>query len=89
VSTRSRAYRGYLIALATVPTLGLFLGSFRQLQKAYAVVGALFVPLLALALLAMNGRAKWVGDDLKNGWAARVALLLTLVFFVYLGLRKL
>jgi Mn2+/Fe2+ NRAMP family transporter len=85
VSTRSGAYRGYLIALATVPTLGLVMSSFRQLQKTYAVVGALFVPLLALALLAMNGRSKWVGDDLKNGWAARVALALTLAFFVYLG----
>jgi Mn2+/Fe2+ NRAMP family transporter len=88
VSTRSRAYRGYLIALATVPTLGLFM-SFRQLQKTYAVVGALFVPLLALALLAMNDRTAWVGKDLRNGWVARIALLLVLVFFVYLGLRKL
>jgi Mn2+/Fe2+ NRAMP family transporter len=84
VSTRSTAYRGYLLALATVPTLGLFM-SFRQLQKTYAVVGALFVPLLALALLAMNGRTRWVGKEMRDGWAARLALLLTLVFFVYLG----
>jgi hypothetical protein len=53
------------------------------------VVGALFVPLFALALLAMNGRAEWVGREMKNGWLGRAALVLTLLFFVYLGWQRL
>lgn len=83
VSTRSVAYRGYLVALAVVPMLGLGV-SFREAQKAYAVVGAGFLPLLALALLVLNGREAWVGA-LRNGVLAKVVLWLALVFFVVAG----
>jgi Mn2+/Fe2+ NRAMP family transporter len=43
------AYRVLQWALALVPMLGLAAG-FARMQKAYAVVGSLFTPLLALAL---------------------------------------
>ena len=33
----------------------------REVQKYYAVIGAAFIPLLALVLLVLNGRAAWVG----------------------------
>lgn len=57
----SPAYRRYQAALALVPLAGLLVG-FARMQKAYAVVGSLFLPMLALALLALgrNGRVRSV-----------------------------
>jgi hypothetical protein len=54
-----------MIALATVPTIGLF-ARFEQVQQAYAVIGATFIPLLALVLLVLNGRSAWVGEASRN-----------------------
>jgi hypothetical protein len=86
VDTRSGAYRSYLILIATVPMLGLFL-SFREVQMLYAVTGALFFPILALVLLVFNGRPEWVGRDFSNGPLTIVALVVVLVFFSWIGLR--
>lgn len=49
----SPAYRRYQAALALVPLAGLAVG-FARMQKAYAIVGSLFLPMLALALLAVG-----------------------------------
>jgi Mn2+/Fe2+ NRAMP family transporter len=84
VDTKSRAYRGYMYGLALVPLLGLLVG-FREVQKLYAVVGALFMPLLALCLLYLNGRTDWVGARLRNRPATAAVLLATLVMFVVFG----
>lgn len=73
VSTRSWSYRGYAVALAVVP-LVVARESFDAVQKAYAVVGACFLPAVALALLLMNGRAAWVGERLRNRWWTAVFL---------------
>ena len=86
VDTRSRAYRGYLFALASVPMLGLFVG-FSRIQKVYAVVGALFIPMLALVLLVLNNRRSWVGE-LRNRWGSNAALLAALAAFALFGLMK-
>lgn len=80
---RCPAYRSYLIALATLPMLGL-LYSFQQMQKLYAMVGAAFVPVLALALLLMNGRRTWVGAQ-RNGALALALLVGALTFFALLA----
>lgn len=80
----SRPYRAYLVVLALVPMLGLAF-SFQSIQKLYAMLGALFVPILAVALLLMNGRRAWVGMQ-RNGPVAVAMLLATLVFFVMLTL---
>jgi Mn2+/Fe2+ NRAMP family transporter len=80
---RSVAYRGYLVALATLPMLGL-LYSFQQMQKLYAMIGAAFIPVLALALLLMNGRRAWVGAQ-RNSAPAVALLGGALVFFVALA----
>ena len=86
VDTRSVPYRSYLILIATVPMLGLF-WSFREVQMLYAVTGALFFPVLALALLVFNGQSAWVGRDFRNGPLTIVALVLVLIFFSWTGLR--
>jgi Mn2+/Fe2+ NRAMP family transporter len=84
VDTRGLPYRAYLLGLAVVPMLGLLV-SFREVQKVYAVFGALFVPLLAVTLLVLNGRADWVGPRLRNRPATAVLLAATVVLFLFFG----
>jgi hypothetical protein len=86
IDTRSLPYRAYQLAIATVPMLGLFF-SFKEVQKAYAVGGALFIPMLALILLILNGRRAWVGA-LKNRSLTVAVLLMTLIFFTWIGFAK-
>lgn len=87
VDTSGAAYRSYLVAIGTIPVLGLFWG-FRTVQMLYTVSGALFFPFLALALLIWNGRAAWVGAEFRNGPATTAALVAVLVFFSWLGARS-
>lgn len=84
VDTGSLPYRAYLFGLAFVPMLGLGF-SFREIQKAYALVGAAFMPLLALALLLLNGRAKWVGERYRNRPLTSLALLAAVLAFGVVG----
>jgi Mn2+/Fe2+ NRAMP family transporter len=65
VSTNSRVYRAYLLAIAILPLVHAA-RPLREVQKVYAVMGAGFVPLLALALLILNGRTGWVGRQFRN-----------------------
>jgi Mn2+/Fe2+ NRAMP family transporter len=84
VDTKSLSYRGYLIALATIPMIGLF-ARFEQVQKAYAIIGASFIPLLALILLLLNGRAAWVGDRSRNRPVTTAILVAILILFSWIG----
>lgn len=81
VDTASRPYRLYLYALAAVPVLGLLQG-FAGMQRLYAVTGALFMPILALALLWLNGSRRRVGEAHRNRPLTTAVLLATLVFFL-------
>ncbi len=83
VDVNSFAYRSYLWAIATLPGIGLFL-DFKQIQKVYAVVGALCIPMLAMALLYLNGRKDLVGKH-KNSWLTRCFLVAALIFFLVAG----
>lgn len=83
--TRSGFYRLYLAALATLPMVGLFY-SFKRVQMVYAIVGAAFMPLLAVALLLLlSTRIGGVEARFRNRPATTVALALTLVFFAVYG----
>jgi len=88
IDTGSLPYRAYLVALAVLPMLGLF-WRFQEIQKLYAIIGATFIPFLALALLILNGRADWVGQRFKNRPATVVVLAATLVFFLWIAWRTL
>ena len=68
--------------------LGLFF-SFREVQKLYAVTGAFFVPLLALSLLLLNSREKWVGASYRNHGLTVIALVATISFFMWIAVTKL
>jgi Mn2+/Fe2+ NRAMP family transporter len=65
VSTKSPIYRGYLLAIAIIPLVHV-VQPLREVQKYYAVIGAGFIPLLALVLLVLNGRSTWVGRQFRN-----------------------
>jgi len=60
--------------------------SFREVQKLYTVTGALFFPVLALALLFFNGRSSWVGGQFRNRPITVVALVAILAFFSWIGI---
>ena len=81
VDKRSRQYRVYLVALAIVPMLGL-LWDFVLIQKAQSILGAIVMPMLALALLILNGSAALVGS-LRNRPSTVVVLAGVLGFFAY------
>lgn len=81
---RTGAYRGYLTAMAVVPLPLLWL-SLQRAQLVYAVLGSLFMPLLALTLLIMNNRTAWVGPAFRNRWITNAVLTLTLAFFATVG----
>lgn len=84
VRTDSPAYRGYLAAIAIVPMFGLK-ADFGQIQKIYAMVGAWFMPLLALVLLLLNTRGAWIGPKLRNKPLTVLVLLAILAFFAWVG----
>ena len=79
-----RWYRAFLLCLGTVPVVVLWT-TLERAQLLYAVFGALFMPLLAVALLVMNTRTGWIGRDLRSGWIINLALAATLGFFAWVG----
>jgi len=84
VDTKSTGYRAYLVGLALVPMVGLF-WRFEQVQQAYAIIGASFVPLLALVLLLLNGRSAWVGKSHRNRPLTTITLVAILAFSSWLA----
>jgi len=86
VNEKAMPYRAYLFALAIVPMLGLMV-SFKEIQKLYAIIGAAFLPLLAIALIVMNSRRAWVGEQ-ANRWPSHVLLSATVIFFAGMAWMK-
>ena len=84
IDKRSWAYQGYLFALALVPVVMLY-QSFESIQKIYAIVGAMFIPLLAIVLIALNGNRQMVGESHRNSLATTIVLWLTILFFCVFG----
>lgn len=84
---KTREYKFYLVALALLPMVLLWL-PVKRIQLLYAIFGAFFMPLLALTLLILNNRRDWVGDRFKSGWIINLMLGLTLLFFGALGAQE-
>jgi Mn2+/Fe2+ NRAMP family transporter len=85
VDTKGKPYRIYLIAISFVPMVGLAY-KFVVIQKAYAVLGSLVIPLVSLALLFLNRK-----KDLKtfsNKLATDILLFLIIALFIYIGLPE-
>ena len=81
---KSTPYRLSVLLVAIVP-LFLLNAPVRQIQVTYGVLGALFLPLLALTLLILNNRRAWVGRSQNPLWI-NIALVACLVFFAALPL---
>jgi Mn2+/Fe2+ NRAMP family transporter len=84
VDTRAWPYRIYLAALGIIPMIGLF-WSFRDVQRLYTVTGAMFFPFLALAILIMNSRTRWIGAAFKTRPIGVATLVAILAFFCWVG----
>jgi len=80
-------YRVFLAALTVLPMSLLWL-NVQQVQLAYAVMGALFMPLVALTLLLLNNRRSLIEPGFRNSRAVNILLAATLAFFSYLGLKE-
>jgi Mn2+/Fe2+ NRAMP family transporter len=83
----TREYRAYLLALALVP-MSLLWFKVQNVQLVYGIVGALFMPFVALTLLILNNRVRLVGQDFRNGRLVNVLLAVTLIFFLYVGAHE-
>ena len=81
-------YRWSVVLIATIPLI-LLNTSVRTIQLAYGVLGALFLPLLALTLLIMNNQRRWMGADLLTPSWINALLVLALGFFTYVALNVL
>jgi Mn2+/Fe2+ NRAMP family transporter len=82
----TRPYRIYLLLIALVPLPLLWL-SLERAQLSYAILGSLFMPLLALTLLLLNNRSEWVGERFRNRWLTNAILVATVLFFTYVAIR--
>jgi len=83
VNVHSKPYRLYLLALTFIPMVGLGY-KFVAAQKAYAVLGSLVIPSLAVLLLVLNGRKAWVGAQ-RNRPLTTVVLVAIVLLFLYIG----
>jgi Mn2+/Fe2+ NRAMP family transporter len=81
IDTRSWLYRGYLLALGLIPLLQVQ-APFREVQKYYAVLGAAFIPMLAVVLLLLNSRTAWIGPRLRNRPTTNIVLVVAILLFV-------
>ncbi len=88
IDHRSGPYLFYLFALGTVPIAGLW-GGFQQVQKLYAIVGAAFMPILALSLIILNGSRRWLPPDQRYGPLIKTLLCIALLFFAAAGWKGL
>lgn len=86
ISTRTAPYLGYQIALASVPAISLWT-SFVKMQMLYSIVGAFFIPVLAVVLLALNNRRDLVGAS-RNGWLINAVLVLAIGLFAIAGVYE-
>lgn len=77
--TRTLSYRLFLIGLAFLPLLSLRF-TVKRIQLVYAVLGALFMPLLALTLLLLNNRREVIPPEFRNTWVVNFWLGEGLVF---------
>jgi hypothetical protein len=86
VSVTMPAYRFFLLCIGIIPMVGLFL-TFRDIQRLYTVIGAWFFPVLALALLVLNGNRRWIPAQHRNGVVTIVLLVAVLGFFAWVGIE--
>ncbi|NOY49049.1 MAG: divalent metal cation transporter [Chlorobi bacterium] len=86
--SNAQAYRLFLLFMAIVPYVLLFMGKPVWLIIVYAVAGSLFMPFLAFTLLWLNNKKSLLKSK-KNGIVINVLLIINLLLFLYLGIMEL
>ena len=84
---KSKLYFFYLVYMSTIPLILLFLAKPVWVIILYSISGAFFMPFLAVMLLLMNSKLKWVNKN-KNSFFTNSILVLILLLFVYLLFMK-
>ncbi len=82
-----RYFRWYVIWLTFPPMALLWLGQPVGLVLAYGVLGALFMPFLAVTLLLLLNSKK-IPDGWRNRWHTNTALAICTVVFAWLGVDQ-
>ncbi|GAB3256912.1 Nramp family divalent metal transporter [Alteromonas gracilis] len=83
-----RWYRAYILWLTFPPMLLIFIGEPVWLILAYGVLGAFFMPFLAITLLVLLNSDR-VPDEWRNRWFSNVAMSLVALAFVALAVNEL
>lgn len=84
----SSAYRIFLTFITFPPMLLLLLDRPVWMVVAYAALGSLFMPFLAITLLILNNRASLLGE-LRSRAVANVSLVACVALFTYLAIVQL
>ena len=79
------SYKKYLYFLALFPITSLWF-QFEKVQLAYAIIGALFMPLLALSLIILTNKKEM--KELKSGYFYNLIYVITFLCFIYFGYLK-
>jgi Mn2+/Fe2+ NRAMP family transporter len=87
IDVRSPLYLFFLCYLALPPLLLLFFGKPVWVVLIYSITGAFFMPFLAVLLLVMNNKLKWV-KEFKNSLLVNLMLLAALLLFALLCIKE-
>ncbi|WP_244931035.1 Nramp family divalent metal transporter [Nocardioides sp. W7] len=93
--TGGRYFRGYMLWLTFPPMLLLLLDEPVGLILAYGTLGALFMPFLAITLLALLNKRRAgalphsdVPEEWRNGWLSNGFMALCAVLFIALAVNE-
>lgn len=78
-------YRIYLGVIAVLPISGLVLFNFKSALKLYGVIGAMFIPLLTIALLILNNSQQISLAGCKNSVGMNLVFVIALLVFLLAG----
>jgi hypothetical protein len=81
---KTKSYYMFLWILASVPCI-LLVSSFKDVQKIYSLVGAFFMPILALSLLYLNNNKRLLGRQNCNSFLMNFLLVFIALFFIVTG----
>jgi Mn2+/Fe2+ NRAMP family transporter len=84
----SKPYRLALLFVCLAPLPFAFTGRPIAVVITYTIVGSLFVPFLAAALLYLNNRVAWSSPIRRNAAATNVLLVIILALFLVVGGRE-
>ncbi|MCP4550768.1 MAG: divalent metal cation transporter [Bacteroidetes bacterium] len=79
----NKFYKFYLAYLAILPIILLFARKPVWIVIIYAIAGAFFMPFLAITLLYLNSRVKWL-KEYRNSLITKILLVFSLLIFMYL-----